>query len=578
MRAVVTGAGGFIGGHLVRALAATGVDVVGVPHRDFFGGNVAEVMAGADVVFHLAGPYRGSASALRAAHVDGTEAVFTATPSGTRFVYVSSTSVFGWDQTWPADEHSPVAPASAYGAAKLAAEDLVRGRHGVVVVRPTIVYGPGDEHGMLPRTVRLLRRGVRVMPGDGTNRVHLLHVDDCIAALLRVGLGPMPPSPVYVLCGPAPCRLRDAVAWVAEGAGVRPPAWGRVPAGAARRAASMLERVWRGGEAPLSVHSVEVATRDRAYSAARAADELGWTPEVDPEAGLRAYGESLRAGGGAVGFDWRGYFTDPDEGLGTVYERFGLDHILDEACARVGATSVLHAPAFGMMGIPGLDAALVARRGLRVGIADTDAERLAAVVDLWERLGLPVEPHLLPEDPAAWPATLGSTYDLVFSFAALWWFADPWRVVEAQARWAERALVTSVPNKNVFMRLRAALWHRRLFDELNEDALDTARLEAMAPDLGMRVVERGLFDLPPFPDTSVPIGKVLRAFRGKESADPEGAWAWSILPYLDGEADDLPARIDRVGAFERHFPRVLAPAWAHHRYVVMERGTSSQSR
>ncbi|MHB8466277.1 MAG: NAD-dependent epimerase/dehydratase family protein [Acidimicrobiales bacterium] len=593
---VVTGAAGFIGSHLVRALVDRGARVRALVHReqpmpqgvdavvvDLPDGDVTEALAGATVVFHLAGPYRGSAATLARTHVAGTAAVVAATPRDARFVYVSSTSVYGWDQVWPADERSPVAPCSAYGHAKAAAEQRVRERVGPsVIVRPTIVYGPGDERGMLPRTVRLLRRGVRVVPGDGRNRVHLLHVSDCVEALITVGLGPMPPSPVYVLCGPAPTSLRDAIGWVAEGADLEPPRWGRVPTGAARRLASVTERAWevagRDGEAPLTVHSVDVATRDRAYSSALAARELAWVPAVAPADGLRALGESSRDGAAAVGFDWRGYFTDPDEGLGTVYERFGLDDILEGARRRTAATSVLHAPAFGMMGIPGLDAALLAQRGVRVGVADTDAERLEAVVGLWERLGLAVEPHLLATDPAQWPEDLGSRYDLVFSFAALWWFEDPWQVVRAQARWADRALVTSVPNKNVFMRMRAAFWHRRLFDELNEDALDTDRLAALAPSLGMRVVDQGLFDLPPFPDTSVPLAKVLRAFRGRTEASDDSAWAWSILPYLEGEADDLPGRIERIGAFERHFPRVLAPAWAHHRYVVMERGTSSHSR
>ena len=607
MRAIVTGAGGFIGLHLVRALVDEGVDVTAVVHHeasradvprhvdvvvaDITTANMTGIFSTADAVFHLAGPYRGTPSEMVAAHAGGTAAVLDAAPPAARFVYVSSTSVYGWDQRWPADENSPVAPASAYGRSKLAAEHMVLERQGAVVVRPTIVYGPGDERGMLPRAVRMLRRGIRVMPGDGANRVHLLHVDDCVRALVRVGIGSPPPSSLYVLCGPSPTPLRDVLAWVAAGAGVPSPAWGRVPARTARRVAATVEGAWgamgRQGEAPLSVHSVEVATRDRAYSSARAATELAWRPAVAPEEGLRAFGASTASAASAVGFDWRGYFADPDEGLGTVYERFGLDKILDEALHRTGSTSVLHAPAFGMMGIPGLDAALLARRGVRVGLADTDAERLESVVGLWERLGLGVEPHLLPPDPEAWPADLGARYDLVFSFAALWWFADPWRVVRAQAGWADKALVTSVPNKNVFMRMRAALWHRRLFDELNEDALDTEKLRAMAPSLGMHVVESGLFDLPPFPDTSVPLAKVLRALRGRaphvaqehttEKAT-DGAWAWSILPYLEGYADDLPERIQRIGAFERHFPRVVAPAWAHHRYVVMDRGTSSQSR
>jgi hypothetical protein len=222
-----------------------------------------------------------------------------------------------------------------------------------------------------------------------------------------------------------------------------------------------------------------------------------------------------------------------------------------------------------MMGIPGLDAALQAQRGMRVGIADTSSDRLEAVVRLWDRLGLPVTPHLLPSpDPATWPASLGTEYDLVFSFAALWWFDDPGGVMRASARWARRSFITCVPNKNVFMRMRATLWHRRLFNELNEDALDLGSLATMAPSLDMRVVEQGLFDIPPFPDTSVPLARVL----GRTGGD--SGWSWSILPYLEGSAPDLPSRIARIGAFERHFPRALAPAWAHHRYVVMERSVT----
>jgi hypothetical protein len=366
-----------------------------------------------------------------------------------------------------------------------------------------------------------------------------------------------------------------------------------------------VESAWAAvgldGEPPLSRHSVEVATRDRAYDWSRAAAELGWEPRVALEDGVPEVGRWLAASAGddrrrqaladasgnvrdaSLGFDWRGYVDDPDEGLGTVYERFALRDVLAAAIERTGARSVLHAPLFGMMGFPGLDAVFCAREGVRVGLLDFDRERLDAVVAEWRSLGLEPETHLVPgADPATWPDRLPADYDLVFSFAALWWFDDPWAVVAAQSRWADRGLLSCVPNKNVFMRLRARLWHQDLFERLNEGALDARAMTAAGEGAGLRAVDTGLFDIPPFPDTSVPLAKVVRAALGRRQAAPDepgqpdgdeggGAWAWSILPYLHGEQPDLEERVARLSRWERFLPGPVAPGLAHHRYVLFER-------
>ena len=228
-----------------------------------------------------------------------------------------------------------------------------------------------------------------------------------------------------MLGGPEAAPIRRILDLLAGGAGLPRPLFG-VPRGAVRGVARAVEGLWhetgRPGEAPLSPHSVDVATRDRAYSWVRAHDELGWTPAValaDGVPGGRARGwrpqvvqrpakaaKAARTVPGfepghdagapaAGGFDWRGYFVDPDEGLGTVYERFALDKVLDAAIAATGSTSVLHAPLFGMMGIPGLDAVFLARRGMRVGLLDVDGERLEAVHNQWRDLGLDPEVHLV---------------------------------------------------------------------------------------------------------------------------------------------------------------------------------------
>jgi len=623
---LVTGGSGFIGSHLVTALVAAGKSVRAVARSAeaatrieaaaTTGGGTVEVVTGdigddeslkaaaegCELIFHLAGTYRGSAADLQSSHVAGTAKLLRAADKDSRFVYVSSTSVYGWDRQWPADHATTPAPRSAYGRAKLGAEQLVLARTtgSSVVLRPTITYGPGDTTGMLARIVKLLNRGVRRFPGTGENRIHLTHVDDLVAGLMLAGESG---DGIFVLAGPEAASVRRIIDLVARGAGAEPPTFG-IPASPLRVLSRGLEMAWSAagieGEPPLSSHSVDVATQDRAYSAERAQAELGWKPAIGLDEGLPATGAWLAAnlprrtlpgfepdsdasGAAAVGFDWRGYFEDPDEGLGTVYERFALAKVLESSMEQTGSHSVLHAPLFGMMGIPGLDAVFLARKGVRVGLLDFNAERLEAVRTQWEELGLTPEIHLVPgPDPSTWPEKLDADYDLVFSFAALWWFEKPWEVLAAQSRWAGRGVLSCVPNKNVFMKMRAKLWHKDLFERLNEEALDASVMTAAARRTGLKPIDTGLFDIPPFPDTSVPLAKVVRAALGKggSKANPEtgsndaggesgeGAWKWSILPYLQGEQPDIEERVERLTVLERHIPAAIAPSLAHHRYVL----------
>ena len=571
---LVTGASGFIGRHLVSALAGQGGGTVralvrsdagarGMPEGvEVVRGDVADIdslrraASGVELVFHLAGGYRDGGPELHATHVTGTSNLLSALEPGARVVYVSSTSVYGWNQSWPAHHNSPARPASAYGEAKLAAERLVSGWADgpTAIARPTITYGAGDERGMLARAVTFMARGVRWFPGDGQNRIHLVHVDDLVRGLILLG---EKGAGVYVFAGPEATPVARLFALLAAGAGLPQPRFG-LPAAPVRLVAR---------------HAVDVLTQDRAYSSARAAAELGWRSEVHVEHGVPAAGAWLAARRStAHGFDWHNYVDDPDEGLGTVYERFALRDVLQSAIDRTRATSVLHAPAFGMMGFPGLDAVFCARAGVRVGLLDYDAERLEAVRAQWAELGLEPEIHLVDgPDPESWPDRLPQRYDLVFSFAALWWFDDPWAVLAAQARWADKAVLCCVPNKNVFMRMRAKLWHKELFrSELNEHALDREAATVAAGRLGLRPTGTGLFDIPPFPDTSVPIAKILR--RGK--ASDGGAWVWSILPYLQGEDPAMEERITRLASWERLVPGPVAPVLAHHRWHLFERPSS----
>ena len=216
--ALVTGTTGFIAARLVPALVAGGWGVRGTGRRprpdglpsevdyraaDLAGddpGAVAELCVGVTHVFHLAGASssKSSQEEMERDNVDATARLLEAAAAGPleRFVYMSSTSVYGEEEQLPLPVREDVEPnpSRGYGKAKWGAEQRVweRGRAGVpvVVLRPVTVYGPGATKllasaildAAIERAAGLPRLGV---PAEAVEQ-RLVHVDDLVAACVHV--------------------------------------------------------------------------------------------------------------------------------------------------------------------------------------------------------------------------------------------------------------------------------------------------------------------------------------------------------------------------------------------------------
>lgn len=157
MRAAVTGAGGFIGSATLGALSRAGITVAAHNGPDQFDicdvPALTELFSGCETVVHLAGPPSVSESladplGYARAHVMGTASVLEAMRREhiTTLVYISSAEVYGTAQRDRVTEDHPLAPRSPYGAAKAAAETLVRSAcasQGLTgyIIRPFSVYG-----------------------------------------------------------------------------------------------------------------------------------------------------------------------------------------------------------------------------------------------------------------------------------------------------------------------------------------------------------------------------------------------------------------------------------------------------
>jgi UDP-glucuronate 4-epimerase len=302
-RAVVTGAAGFIGSHLVERLLAEGVSVLGVdrlsdyydpaikaanvdrlsgdPQFTFVEADLGEVatpalLDGVQVVYHLAGQPGVRPSWGRTFEIYGndnvmaTQALLEAAKevSLERLVYASSSSVYGNAERFPTVETDRPQPLSPYGVTKLAAEHLCHlyaTSYGVpaVSLRYFSVYGPRQRPDMaFHRFIRAAAAGepLRIF-GDGRQTRDFTYVGDIVSATRAAGaLGV--PGEVYNVAGGSRVTVLE-----------------------------ILDILGRALGMPLDVVHEEAArgdARDTSGDTSKAARDLGYAPSVSLEEGLAA--------------------------------------------------------------------------------------------------------------------------------------------------------------------------------------------------------------------------------------------------------------------------------------------------
>jgi UDP-glucose 4-epimerase len=306
MTAVVVGASGFIGSHLVDALLAEGLPVRALvregpgllaptalanPRLEVLRVDMADaqalvqVCAGTEVVFHLASstlPHSSnldpgfdvSSNLLGALHV--LEAVRHS--GGARMVLVSSGgTVYGPPQQVPIPEDHPTEPTCSYGITKLAMEKYValyRQLHGVqgVVLRVANPYGERQRldaaQGVVPVFLGKALRGEPLeIWGDGSTVRDFLHISDVVAALLAAW---RKPSGAFVFN-------------VGSGTGLSLKGLVQLIEAELGRPLSVIHHPARSFDVPTNVLCITRAQRC-----------WGWEPQVSVAEGLRRFHRSLR--------------------------------------------------------------------------------------------------------------------------------------------------------------------------------------------------------------------------------------------------------------------------------------------
>lgn len=300
MKVFITGSTGFIGKHLAERLTKEGFEVIcagrslerlgpllekvksiylDIEDKEFLRKVLKDEKPQA--LFHCAGLVGSSSlKRLRRTNVEGTRNILEACfREGTeRIVYLSSIAVISGNTEVPLTEELPYSATNPYGQSKIEAEkvalDYRQKGLKIAILRPPLVYGEGEPH-LLPLLINLIRWRLLPVLGDGSNRLHLVGVENLIDTMVLSLKKEEACQGTYIVADKEVLSIKKIFEYIAEVLKVKPPF--HIPE-------ALLPFFTH---LPFAGRQFGLLLKDRVYSIERLQERLGYIPRVSIYEGLK---------------------------------------------------------------------------------------------------------------------------------------------------------------------------------------------------------------------------------------------------------------------------------------------------
>lgn len=269
--------------------------------------------------------------------------------------------------------------------------------------------------------------------------------------------------------------------------------------------------------------------------------------------------------------NWKKYYNDFHEGLGSSYERIIINNLLDEIHKDYEIKTVLEAPIFGFTGVTGLNSVHLTKKGCDITLVDNDVERTELVKKLLS--DMIVSCDIIHTDSFNDLPLTDKSIDFSWNFSSLWFVENLERYIQELIRITNKAILICVPNQSglgyKWQKANSEVPKEIIF---NEDYINPEIFVALLKENEWKLVKHGYFDCPLWPDIGMSkesfLHSIISRKNKKDAQFINVKNPISIIDYYKGKDDGFPARMMKYSFFEKYAPLSFKRVWSHHRWFL----------